>query len=110
MTGPPGPEGTIKPNIAETAAENGAGGGRAAGASGPQDASGDHAAPDPDAGRGRRPMIERVGLFLIALVLAGLFAGIAAALVAGGELFLGVMAAIGCAMTVWVGGLTLVRG
>ncbi|HYM83272.1 MAG TPA: hypothetical protein VEY67_03890 [Candidatus Dormibacteraeota bacterium] len=57
-----------------------------------------------------RPMVERVGLFLVALVLAALFGGIALALVAGGELFLGVMAAIGCGMTLWVGGLTLVRG
>jgi hypothetical protein len=57
-----------------------------------------------------RPLIERIGLFLIALVLAALFGGIALALVAGGELFLGAMAAIGCAMTVWVGGLTLLRG
>lgn len=57
-----------------------------------------------------RPLIERIGLFLIAVVLAAMFGGIALALVAGGELFLGAMAAIGCAMTVWVGGLTLLRG
>jgi len=57
-----------------------------------------------------RPLIERIGLFLIAVVLAALFGGVALALVAGGELFLGAMAAIGCAMTIWVGGLTLLRG
>ena len=28
----------------------------------------------------------------------------------GGELFLAVMAGVGCAMTLWLGGLTLVRG
>ena len=71
------------------------------------------AGPGQDAGQEAevgRPLIERIGLFLIALVLAALFGGIALALVSGGELFLGVMAAIGCAMTVWVGGLTLLRG
>jgi hypothetical protein len=68
--------------------------------------------PDPGAqvAGSRRPLIERIGLFAIALVLAALFGGIAAALVAGGELFLGVMAGLGCAMTLWVGGLTLLRG
>lgn len=70
-------------------------------------AAGDGAAGEADR---RRPVIERVGLALIAVVLAALFGGVAVALVAGGELFLGVMAAIGCAMTVWVGGLTLFRG
>jgi hypothetical protein len=57
-----------------------------------------------------RPLVERIGLFAIALVLAALFGGIAAALVGGGELFLGIMAGVGCAMTLWVGGLTLLRG
>ena len=70
-------------------------------------AAGDGAAGEADR---RRPIIERVGLLLIAVVLAALFGGVALALVAGGELFLGVMAGIGCAMTVWVGGLTLFRG
>ncbi len=72
----------------------------------PDDGTPDEGTPE----RGRRPLIERIGLFLVALVLAALFGGIAAALLAGGELFLGIMAAIGCAMTVWVGGLTLLRG
>jgi hypothetical protein len=57
-----------------------------------------------------RPIIERLGLAAIALVLAILFGGVAAASWVGGELFLAVMAGIGCAMTVWVGVVTLVRG
>ncbi len=59
---------------------------------------------------GRRPILERLGLALIALVLAALFGGMAVAAWIGGELFLAVMGAIGCAMTLWVGGLTLIRG
>lgn len=46
----------------------------------------------------------------IALVLAALFAVVALAAFAGGEPFLGVMAAIGCLMVLWVGGLTLFKG
>jgi hypothetical protein len=60
--------------------------------------------------RVKRPILERLGLALIALVLGGLFGGMAVAAFLGGELFLAVMAGIGCAMTVWVGGLTLIRG
>jgi hypothetical protein len=59
---------------------------------------------------GRRPLIERLGLAAVALVLAALFGGVAAASWAGGELFLAVMAAVGCLMTLWVGALTLIRG
>jgi hypothetical protein len=55
-------------------------------------------------------MIERLGLALIAGVLAVLFGGVAAASWVGGELFLAVMAGIGCLMTLWVGFLTLWRG
>jgi hypothetical protein len=58
----------------------------------------------------RRPILERLGLALIALVLGALFGGMAVASWIGGELFLAVMGAIGCAMTLWVGGLTLIRG
>jgi hypothetical protein len=58
----------------------------------------------------RRPLLERVGMAAIALVLAALFAAIALAAFVGGEPFLGAMAGIGCLMTLWVGGLTLVRG
>ena len=63
--------------------------------------------PDP---RAKRPFLERLGLAVIALVLAALFGGMAAAAWIGGELFLAVMGGIGCAMTLWVGGLTLIRG
>jgi hypothetical protein len=58
----------------------------------------------------RRPLIERIGMALIALVLAGLFGGVAVAAWVGGEPFLAAMGAIGCLMTLWVGGMTLVRG
>jgi hypothetical protein len=65
--------------------------------------------PDP-VRRERRPLVERLGLALIALVLGALFGGVAVAAFVGGEPFLGVMGAIGCLMTLWVGGLTLFRG
>ena len=65
----------------------------------------------PGAGDGpRRPIVERVGMALIALVLAGLFGFVAVAAFSAGELFLAVMGGIGCLMTLWVGGLTLIRG
>ena len=57
-----------------------------------------------------RPIIERIGLAAVALVLAILFGGVAAASWVGGELFLAVMGAVGCLMTLWVGALTLFRG
>jgi hypothetical protein len=65
---------------------------------------------DPGDSREPRPLIERIGLAGIALVLAVLFGGVAAASWVGGELFLAVMGAVGCAMTAWVGVMTLVRG
>ncbi|MCI0581607.1 MAG: hypothetical protein L0227_01725 [Chloroflexi bacterium] len=73
------------------------------------------AAPDPegrDGGgpRGRRPLLERLGLAAIAVVLAVLFGGIAVASWAGGEPFLAVMAGIGALMTAWAGAITLFRG
>ena len=55
-------------------------------------------------------MIERIGLAFIALLLALLFGVVSVASWVGGELFLAVMAGVGCVMTVWVGTLTLVRG
>ncbi len=64
---------------------------------------------DPERAR-KRPLIERVGMAGIALVLAVLFGAVAVAALAGGEPFLGVMGAIGCLMTLWVGVLTLLRG
>lgn len=65
-------------------------------------------APPPDTRP--RPLIERIGLALIAVVLGALFALVSVASFIGGEPFLGVMGAIGCLMVLWVGGLTLVRG
>ena len=65
---------------------------------------------DPEAGRERRPLIERIGMAAIAVVLAALFGGVGVAAWAGGEPFLAVMGWIGCLMTAWVGGLTLFRG
>jgi hypothetical protein len=66
--------------------------------------------PTPETPRRRRPLIERVGMAAIALVLGLLFGGVAVAAFVSGELFLATMGAIGCAMTFWVGGLTLFRG
>jgi hypothetical protein len=57
-----------------------------------------------------RPLIERLGMALLALVLAALFAVVAVAAFAGGEPFLGAMGGLGCLMVLWVGGLTLFRG
>jgi hypothetical protein len=66
--------------------------------------------PTPGPPRAKRPILERIGLAFIALVLAALFGAVATAAWAGGELFLAAMGAIGCLMTLWVGGLTLFRG
>ena len=63
--------------------------------------------PDPPE---RRPIVERIGMAAIALVFATLFGGVTIAAFSGGEPFLGVMAGIGCLMTLWVGGITLFRG
>lgn len=65
------------------------------------------ASPEP---REPRPVIERIGLASVALVLALLFGGVAAASWVGGEPFLAVMSATGSLMTIWVGALTLLRG
>ena len=64
----------------------------------------------PAPSREPRPIIERIGLAAVALVLAVLFGGVAAASWIGGELFLAVMGGVGCVMTIWVGALTLFRG
>jgi len=64
----------------------------------------------PAPSREPRPIIERIGLAAVALVLAVLFGGVAAASWIGGELFLAVMGGVGCLMTIWVGALTLFRG
>ena len=69
-----------------------------------------------DDGRGEpeprepRPILERIGLAAVAVVMAALFGGVAVAAWAGGEVFLAAMAAVGCLMTVAVGGSTLFRG
>ena len=56
-----------------------------------------------------RPLLERIGMAFIALVFGGLFGFVAVAAWIGGEVFLAAMGAIGCLMTLWVGGLTLFR-
>jgi ligand-binding sensor protein len=48
-----------------------------------------------------RPLIERVGLGLIALVFAIVFGGLAVGAFVSGEVFLGTMAGIGALMTLW---------
>lgn len=57
-----------------------------------------------------RPLVERLGLFGLALVFFALFAIMAVASYASGELFLAVLGAAGALMTIWVGFLTLLRG
>jgi hypothetical protein len=57
-----------------------------------------------------RPLLERLGLALVALLFGVLFGGVAVAAWVGGEVFLAAMAGIGCLMTVWVGALTVIRG
>ena len=64
--------------------------------------------PKPD--RSQRPIIERLGLAMIAILLAAMFGTVALAAWFGGEPFLTAMGTIGCLMTLWVGGLTLFRG
>lgn len=58
---------------------------------------------------GPRPLIERIGLGAIAVVVALLFGALSFASLAGGEVFLGVMAGIGALMTVWAAASTLRR-
>ncbi len=82
--------------------------GEVSGPAGPDTDGQPDVGPRPD--RTPRPIIERIGLAAVALVLATLFGGVAAASWVGGEPFLAVMGGVGCVMTVWVGLLTLVRG
>lgn len=70
---------------------------------------GDGSPPSGESGA-RRPLVERIGLAAIALVLALMFGGVAAAAWWGGEPFLSVMAGIGALMTGWAGAITLTRG
>jgi hypothetical protein len=57
-----------------------------------------------------RPLIERIGLAAVALGIGVMFGGVGYAAWLGGELFLAVIGGISCIMTLWVGGLTLIRG
>jgi hypothetical protein len=57
-----------------------------------------------------RPLIERLGLAVIALVVTAMFGAIAVAALGGGELFLAVMGGVGALMTVWAAVSTLRRG
>jgi hypothetical protein len=84
--------------------------GRTAGGATPDPSAIAAATPGPAVQPRKRPLIERLGLAVIALVLAALFGVVAVAAFLGGEPFLGVMGAIGTLMVLWVGGLTLFRG
>ena len=64
---------------------------------------------DPPDARRRTPL-ERFALAGIAGLVAALFGGIGVAALAGGEVFLGVMGAIGALMTVWAAASNLRRG
>jgi hypothetical protein len=68
------------------------------------------ASPTPTPAPGGRPLVERIGMTAIALVVALVFGGVAAASFASGEAFLGLMAATGALMTAWAGLRTLLRG
>ncbi|HET9456881.1 MAG TPA: hypothetical protein VFO78_06045 [Candidatus Limnocylindrales bacterium] len=74
------------------------------------DAAAPDAGPDPAGPGAPRPALERIGLAAIAVVMAVLFGGVAVAAFAGGEYFLAAMSAVGCMMTLVVGGSTLLRG
>lgn len=76
----------------------------------PNAPDGPHTDGQADEPRQPRPLIERIGLALIALVMAAAFGGVAVAAWIGGEVFLAVMGAVGCLMTAWVGGMTVMRG
>jgi hypothetical protein len=57
-----------------------------------------------------RPFLERIGMAVIAAVLAAMFAVVGVAAFLYGEPFLGVMGFLGTLMVLWVGGMTLFRG
>jgi hypothetical protein len=58
----------------------------------------------------RRSWLERIGLALIAVVVAIVFGGLALAAWIGGEVFLAAMAGIGALMTLWAAASNLRRG
>ncbi len=67
--------------------------------------------PGPDVlPRPPRPIIERIGLALVAVFVIVVFGVLGVASFASGDLFLAVMAGIGALMTAWAGGRTLLRG
>ena len=66
--------------------------------------------PGPPDERPRRPALERIGLAAVAVVMALLFGAVAVAAFVGGEYFLAAMGFVGCMMTLFVGGSTLLRG
>jgi hypothetical protein len=57
-----------------------------------------------------RSWLERIGLALVAIVMAIIFAGLSVAAWIGGEVFLAAMAGIGALMTVWAAVANLRRG
>jgi hypothetical protein len=59
---------------------------------------------------GPRSWLERLGLALVALALAIVFGGLAAAAWIGGEVFLAAMAGAGALMTLWAAFANLRRG
>ena len=65
---------------------------------------------EPETPREPRPWIERIGMALVALVMAALFSVVAVAAGAGGEWILAAMSAAGALMTIAVAAVTVVRG
>lgn len=51
----------------------------------------------------RRPLVERLGIAIVALAMAAMFVLLAVAAWAGGEGFLAIMAGLGALMTGWAG-------
>jgi hypothetical protein len=64
----------------------------------------------PDASAAPRSWLERIGLALVAIVMAVVFGGLSLAAWIGGEVFLAAMAGIGALMTVWAAVANLRRG
>jgi hypothetical protein len=61
-------------------------------------------------GQEPRPLVERLGLGLIAVVVTCLFGALGVAALASNEVFLGVMGLIGALMTMWAAAGSLRRG